>query len=55
MNPLIAFIMLLPFSICAAGAVYLAANGIDGWGWFLFVAALAIAMRYHQTTGGSKK
>jgi hypothetical protein len=27
---------------CLIGAVVVAANGHDGWGWFLFVAVLAI-------------
>ena len=26
--------------ICASGAVFLAYNKIEGWGWFLFVAFL---------------
>lgn len=50
MNAWIVVIMMLPFSICAAGAVYLAAHDISGWGWFLAVAACAILMRYHQET-----
>ncbi|EFO7518597.1 hypothetical protein RLV03_000385 [Salmonella enterica subsp. enterica serovar Benin] len=36
-------VMLLVFStpiICAIFAGILAFNGKDGWGWFLFVAAL---------------
>ena len=32
--------------ICATGAVWLAYNGADGWGWMLIVALLSQATRY---------
>lgn len=28
---------------CIAGAVYLAANGKDGWGWLIVLAVLILA------------
>jgi hypothetical protein len=28
---------------CAVGAILLALNGIAGWGWFLFIAAMTIS------------
>lgn len=28
----------VPSATCVAGAVYLAARGVSGWGWFLLVA-----------------
>jgi len=34
------FVRLLAACICVAGATFLAVYGIDGWGWFLFVAVL---------------
>ena len=30
----------LPEAACILGAIYLAANGLDGWGWLLVVAVL---------------
>lgn len=33
-------IMEMASMICAAAAFYLAAHGIEGWGWFLAVAVL---------------
>lgn len=38
MHIIIAFLAFLPAIILCGGAVYLAAHGISGWGWFLFVA-----------------
>lgn len=29
--------------VCIGGGIYLAANGKDGWGWFLFVGMLCSA------------
>lgn len=41
----------LPSSLCVAGAVYLAVNRIDGWGWFLFVAVcLAGSVKFGEDT-----
>lgn len=37
---LIVFLTFLPTCLCTAGAIYLAANGIDGWSWFLIAAVL---------------
>jgi hypothetical protein len=30
----------LPAAVCASAAAYLAAKGVEGWGWFLLVAVL---------------
>lgn len=30
----------IPSAMCVGGAIYLAANHGEGWGWFLFVALL---------------
>lgn len=38
--------------VCCGGAFYLALNGRDGWGWFLFVGALLAGSV--TVTGGSK-
>ena len=43
--------LLSPFIICASGAVYLAANGLPGWGWFLAVAAIASFFSYKTGSG----
>jgi len=32
----------IPCSIVLGGAVYMACNGIPGWGWFLFAAPFLI-------------
>jgi hypothetical protein len=29
---------------CVGGAVYLAATGRDGWGWFLLMGGLLVAL-----------
>jgi hypothetical protein len=34
--------------ICASGAVYLAAHGIDGWGWFLAVTLISGVSSYRE-------
>lgn len=34
------FVCLIPAIICSCASVYLAVLGVDGWGWFLFVAVL---------------
>jgi hypothetical protein len=34
------FVRQLPTCIAVGGAIYLAAQGKDGWGWLLFVAVL---------------
>ena len=50
------FIALLAFTPCiilCAGAVYLAANGIAGWGWFLFVAAVSSGSYSFNQKGGA--
>lgn len=39
-HTLIAMVAFTPAIILCAGAVYLALNGIAGWGWFLFTALL---------------
>ena len=39
-HTVIAALAFTPAIILCAGAVYLAANGIDGWGWRLFVAVV---------------
>lgn len=36
----IAALAFAPPIVLSGGAFYLAANGIDGWGWFLFVAVI---------------
>lgn len=49
------FIAALAFTPCvvlSGGAIYLAAHGIDGWGWFLFVATV-VAGSYSYNSGGS--
>ena len=30
----------LPELLCIAGAIYLASNGLEGWGWLLLIAVL---------------
>ncbi len=35
---LLVIMSFLPATLCIAAAFYLAANGKDGWGWFLFAA-----------------
>ena len=37
---LLAALAMTPAVICVGGAVYLAANGLSGWGWFLFVGCI---------------
>lgn len=32
----------IPSAVCFAAAGYLAAHGIDGWGWFLFVGVILL-------------
>lgn len=32
----------IPSAVCFSAAGYLAANGIDGWGWFLFVGVILL-------------
>lgn len=32
-------IALIPTCMCVASACWMAMHGIEGWGWFLFVAA----------------
>lgn len=35
-----ALIFMIPCTTAIIGGVYMATNGIDGWGWLLFVAVL---------------
>jgi hypothetical protein len=44
----ISALVLSPAIILASGATYLAVHGIDGWGWFLFVAAFAGSYSYRE-------
>lgn len=32
----------LPSAICMAAAGFIAANGNDGWGWFLFIGVILL-------------
>ncbi|EIZ89281.1 hypothetical protein CFSAN001690_17040 [Salmonella enterica subsp. enterica serovar Cerro str. CFSAN001690] len=32
----------LPTTVCFVAAAYLAAHGIDGWGWFLFIGVILV-------------
>jgi hypothetical protein len=43
---LLALVLTLPGSICALGAVYLAAHGVTGWGWFLVIAGISATVSY---------
>lgn len=46
---LIAVAAFTPASLCAAGAVYLASCGTDGWGWFLFaVVCLSPSLKWDE-------
>lgn len=47
-------IVFLPVSILAAGAVFLAHKGIDGWGWMLLVIVLLMGST-SMHVGGFKK
>lgn len=42
---LVLLIMQLPAGILCGGAVWLANQGKEGWGWMLFVAVLVAATR----------
>lgn len=51
-----ALMILMAFTPCCllvCGAIYLAAQNVDGWGWFLFVAAL-LGGSVKFTTGGGE-
>lgn len=37
---LIVMLVIVPASILCGGAVYMAINGVSGWGWFLFAAVM---------------
>ncbi|MBN9236048.1 hypothetical protein [Mesorhizobium hungaricum] len=39
MHTLVAALAFAPAIILCGGAVYLAAHGLSGWGWFLLVAS----------------
>jgi hypothetical protein len=41
---------IIPSSICIGGAVYMAVNGISGWGWFLFVGVLVLGVLEYRYT-----
>lgn len=34
------FMVCLPAAICTSAAFYLAVQGMNGWGWFLFVGLI---------------
>jgi hypothetical protein len=37
---LLLFVLNIPAIVCFAASAYMAINGKDGWGWFLFVGIL---------------
>jgi len=39
-TPMIFFLCQLPRIILCGGAIWMMHEGVDGWGWLLFVAAL---------------
>lgn len=52
----IATLSFLPPIILCTGAVYLAANQIDGWGWFLLCAVLVKAsVSYSENSDDESK
>lgn len=41
-NNLVKALSMIPISVCFGGAIFMALNGIGGWGWFLFVGVISI-------------
>lgn len=50
---MIALFAFAPATVLSGGAIYLAAHGISGWGWFLFVA-VCLGGSYNYTSKTSK-
>jgi hypothetical protein len=50
---LIAALAFTPSTVLCGGAVYLAANGLSGWGWFL-LAAVCVSGSYSYNTRNEK-